>query len=51
MTFAGPRPQTPEQPGFPAFNGGLRDLFATLDDLLACGGDFEADARSDQPRQ
>lgn len=39
MTFAGPRLQTPEQPGFPAFNGGLRDLFATLDDLLACGGD------------
>lgn len=39
MTFAGPRLQTLEQPGFPAFNGGLRDLFATLDDLLACGGD------------
>jgi hypothetical protein len=39
MTFAGPRLQTPEQPRFPAFNGGLRDLFATLDDLLACGGD------------
>jgi hypothetical protein len=39
MTFAGPRLQTPEQPGFPSFNGGLRDLFATLDDLLGCGGD------------
>ena len=26
-------------PGFPAFNGGLRDLFSTLDDLLTCGGD------------
>ena len=39
MTFAGPRLQILEQPGFPAFNGGLRDLFATLDDLLACGGD------------
>ena len=24
---------------FPAFNGGLRDLFTPLDDLLACGGD------------
>lgn len=39
MTFAGPRQQILEQPGFPAFNGGLRDLFATLDDLLGCGGD------------
>jgi len=39
MTFAGPRLEIPEQPGFPSFNGGLRDLFATLDDLLACGGD------------
>jgi hypothetical protein len=39
MTFAGPRLQVLDQPGFPSFNGGLRDLFATLDDLLACGGD------------
>ncbi len=39
MTFAGPRLQILDQPGFPPFNGGLRDLFATLDDLLAGGGD------------
>ena len=39
MTFAAPRLNPLEAPGFPAFNGSLRDLFATLDDLLACGGD------------
>src|SRR5580693_3483238 len=39
MTFAAPRSTLLEAPGFPAFNGSLRDLFATLDDLLACGGD------------
>jgi hypothetical protein len=39
MTFAAPRLTLLEAPGFPAFNGGLRDLFATLDDLLTSGGD------------
>ena len=39
MTFAGPRLQILDQPRFPSFNGSLRDLFATLDDLLGCGGD------------
>ena len=39
MTFAAPRLQTLEQPGLPRFNAGLRDLFATLDDLLGCGAD------------
>ena len=39
MTFAAPRSTLLEASGFPAFNGSLRDLFATLDDLLACGGD------------
>jgi hypothetical protein len=39
MTFAVPRQNGLEAPAFPAFNGGLRDLFSTLDDLLACGGD------------
>jgi hypothetical protein len=38
MTFA-PHSRTPEASRFPAFNGGLRDLFSTLDDLLTCGGD------------
>jgi hypothetical protein len=39
MTFAAPRLKLLEAPGFPAFNGSLRDLFATLDDLLSGGGD------------
>jgi hypothetical protein len=39
MTFAAPRFNLLEAPGFPAFNGSLRDLFATLDDLLTSGGD------------
>src|SRR5215475_12964560 len=39
MTFAVPDQHGSEAPAFPAFNGGLRDLFSTLDDLLACGGD------------
>jgi hypothetical protein len=41
MTFAAPsQPESrPETSRFPAFNGGLRDLFSTLDDLLTCGGD------------
>jgi hypothetical protein len=39
MTFAAPRLQILERPGLPKFNAGLRDLFATLDDLLGCGGD------------
>jgi hypothetical protein len=39
MTFAASRPQDIEASRFPAFNGGLRDLFSTLDDLLTCGGD------------
>jgi hypothetical protein len=39
MTFAAPRPQDIDTSRFPAFNGGLRDLFSTLDDLLTCGGD------------
>ena len=41
MTFAAlpPRFTLLEAPGFPAFNGSLRDLFATLDDLLTSGGD------------
>ena len=39
MTFAVPRFKHLEAAGFPAFNGSLRDLFATLDDLLTCGGD------------
>src|SRR5690348_17914834 len=39
MTFAVPRFKHLEAAGFPAFNGSLRDLFATLEDLLACGGD------------
>jgi hypothetical protein len=39
MTFAAPRLKLLEGPGFPAFNGSLRDLFATLDDLLSSGGD------------
>src|SRR6185437_6556014 len=39
MTLAAPRFNLVEAPGFPAFNGSLRDLFATLDDLLTCGGD------------
>lgn len=39
MTFAAPRLQLLEAPGFPAFNGSLRDLFITLDDLLSSGGD------------
>jgi hypothetical protein len=39
MTFAAPRFKLLEAAGFPAFNGSLRDLFATLDDLLSCGGD------------
>jgi len=39
MTFAAPRLQILEQSSLPKFNAGLRDLFATLDDLLGCGGD------------
>jgi hypothetical protein len=39
MTFAVPHQHGSEAPPFPAFNGGLRDLFSTLDDLLSCGGD------------
>jgi len=39
MTFAASHPQAAETSRFPAFNGGLRDLFSTLDDLLTCGGD------------
>jgi hypothetical protein len=39
MTFATPHLHAPEASRFPAFNGGLRDLFSTLDDLLTCGGD------------
>src|SRR5215470_4571615 len=39
MTFAVPDQHGSEAPRFPAFNGGLRDLFSTLDDLLTCGGD------------
>jgi hypothetical protein len=39
MTFAAPRLKLLEATGFPAFNGSLRDLFATLDDLLGSGGD------------
>jgi len=39
MPFVAPRQQDLEAPRFPAFNGGLRDLFSTLDDLLTCGGD------------
>src|SRR5437016_12134549 len=39
MTFA-PHLHAPEASRFPAFNGGLRDLFSTLDDLLTCGGDI-----------
>ncbi|MBV9459430.1 MAG: hypothetical protein JO141_18195 [Bradyrhizobium sp.] len=39
MTFAAPRLKLLEAGGFPAFNGSLRDLFATLDDLLTSGGD------------
>jgi len=39
MTFAAPRLQALDGARFPAFNGSLRDLFATLDDLLSCGGD------------
>jgi hypothetical protein len=39
MTFAAPNLRAPEASRFPAFNGGLRDLFSTLDDLLTCGGD------------
>jgi len=39
MIFAVPDQHGSEAPPFPAFNGGLRDLFSTLDDLLSCGGD------------
>jgi hypothetical protein len=39
MTFAVPNQHGSDAPPFPAFNGGLRDLFSTLDDLLSCGGD------------
>jgi hypothetical protein len=39
MTFAAPRLQALETSGQRTFNAGLRDLFATLDDLLTCGGD------------
>ncbi|HLZ00703.1 MAG TPA: hypothetical protein VKR55_00980 [Bradyrhizobium sp.] len=39
MTFAAPRLQLPENSASRPFRGALRDLFATLDDLLACGGD------------
>src|SRR5215813_11500673 len=39
MIFAVPDQNGSETPRFPAFNGGLRDLFSTLDDLLGCGGD------------
>jgi selenocysteine lyase/cysteine desulfurase len=39
MTFAASHLQAAETSRFPAFNGGLRDLFSTLDDLLTCGGD------------
>ena len=39
MTFPASRPQDIEASRFPEFNGGLRDLFSTLDDLLTCGGD------------
>jgi len=39
MIFAVPDQHGSEVPPFPAFNGGLRDLFSTLDDLLSCGGD------------
>ena len=39
MTFAAPRPDALETSGQRTFNAGLRDLFATLDDLLTCGGD------------
>src|ERR1700751_3922761 len=39
MTFAAPRLQDLEASGHRTFSAGLRDLFATLDDLLTCGGD------------
>src|SRR5262249_56165375 len=39
MTFAAPRLQLLDNPASRPFKGGLRDLFATLDDLLTCGGD------------
>ncbi len=39
MTFSASHLQAAEASRFPAFNGGLRDLFSTLDDLLTCGGD------------
>lgn len=39
MTFAASHLQAADTSRFPAFNGGLRDLFSTLDDLLTCGGD------------
>lgn len=39
MTFAAPRLQHLENSASRPFKGGLRDLFATLDDLLSCGGD------------
>ena len=39
MTFAASRLQLLENPASRPFQGGLRDLFATLDDLLTCGGD------------
>jgi len=43
MMSAAPALQTTEAPGFCPFDGGpsrrLRDLFAPLHDLLACGGD------------
>lgn len=39
MIFAASHLNAAEPSRFPAFNGGLRDLFSTLDDLLTCGGD------------